>query len=56
MNLIGLFECHTALSEILVTACADQLLLLPIRATEIVECVRKYMEESSQNLHRLSSY
>ena len=32
------------------------LLLLPIRAAEIVECVRKYMDGSSQNLQSLSSY
>ena len=31
--------------------------LLPsIRAAEIVECVRKYMDGSSQNLQSLSSY
>ena len=31
-------------------------LLLPRRATEIVECVRKYMDGISQNLQSLSSY
>ena len=31
-------------------------LLPPIRAAEIVECGRKYMDGSSQNLQRLSSY
>ena len=31
-------------------------LLPPIRAAEIVECVRKYMDGSSQNLQSLSSY
>ena len=28
----------------------------PIRAAEIVECVRKYMDGSSQNLQSLNSY
>ena len=36
-------------------AVADSL-LPPIRAAEIVECVRKYMDGSSQNLQCLSSY
>ena len=31
-------------------------LLPPIRATEIVECERKYMDRSSQNLQSSSSY
>ena len=31
-------------------------LLPPIRGAEIVECVRKYLEGSSQNLQSLSSY
>ena len=30
--------------------------LPPIRAAEIVDCVRKYMDGISQNLHSLSSY
>ena len=32
------------------------LLLPPIRAAEIVECVHKCMDRSSQNLQSLSSY
>ena len=31
-------------------------LLPPIRVVEIAECVRKYMDVSSQNLQCLSSY
>ena len=31
-------------------------LLPPLSAAEIVECVRKYMDRSSQNLQSLSSY
>ena len=31
-------------------------LLPPIMAAEIVECVRKYMDGSSQNLQSLRSY
>ena len=31
-------------------------LLTPIRVAKITECVRKYMEEISQNLHSLSPY
>ena len=34
----------------------SQTSLLPIRAAEIVECMRKYMDGSSQNLQSLSSY
>ena len=34
----------------------SQTSLLPIRAGEIVECMRKYMDGSSQNLQSLSSY
>ena len=36
--------------------CVHNTLLPPIRVAEIVECVRKYMDGSSQNLQSLSFY
>ena len=42
--------------QFLVTYSYFGLLLPPIRAAEIVECVRKYMDRSSQNLQNLNPY
>ena len=44
-------------SVFVICVICEYLLLLPqIKAAEIVECAHKYMDRSSQNLQRLSSY